>query len=86
MTDERRRVAADLRTALRLLVDRPEQVRVEAVDREGGAGAILEVRVAPADVGKIIGREGRTIDALRALVSARSAAEGERYDFELVEP
>jgi predicted RNA-binding protein YlqC (UPF0109 family) len=85
MTEERR-VAVDLRTALRLLVDRPEQVRVEAVERQGRAGAVLEVRVAPADVGKIIGREGRTIDALRALVSARSAAEGERYDFELIEP
>jgi uncharacterized protein len=83
MTEERR-VAVDLRTALRLLVDRPEQVRVEAVDRQGGA--VLEVRVAPADVGKIIGREGRTIDALRALLSARSAAEGERYDLELIEP
>ncbi|HEV8650612.1 MAG TPA: KH domain-containing protein [Actinomycetes bacterium] len=52
----------------RALVDDPERVTVEEL--RGSRGVTYEVRAAPADVGKLIGRGGRTIKALRRLVRA----------------
>ena len=58
----------------RALADDPQKVRVTEV--EHGGTTLLEVVVAPADVGKLIGRQGRTIAAMRTLVGA--AAERQR--------
>jgi len=50
------------------IVDNPEEVVI--TEREGRRGTTLEVRVHPDDIGKVIGRNGRTAKALRAVISA----------------
>ena len=50
------------------IVDNPEEVAI--TEREGRRGTTLEVRVHPDDIGKVIGRNGRTAKALRTVVSA----------------
>lgn len=75
--------AEELRAVVRLLVDEPREVTVEAVPGDGEW--LLEVNVAPADRGKVIGRQGRTIGALRALAAARPPEEGRSYDVELLD-
>ena len=75
--------AEELRAVVRLLVDEPREVTVEAVPGDGEW--LLEVNVAPADRGKVIGRQGRTIEALRALAAARPPEEGRSYDVELID-
>ena len=75
--------AEDLRAVVRLLVDEPREVKVEAV--EGDGEWLLEVDVAPADRGKVIGRQERTIEALRALAAARPPEEGRLYEVELLD-
>ena len=68
---------------VRRLVDEPQAVRVDAVEREGAT--VLELHVAPADVGKVIGRQGRVARALRTVVRASAARERERVLLEIVE-
>lgn len=65
------------------LVDRPEEVRVTPVEREGGT--IYELRLHPADVGKVIGKQGSTIQAIRALLQVGSAKKGLRCSVEIME-
>lgn len=79
MTD----AARDLAGVVRFLVDRPERVRVRAQRR--GSIEVLEVAVAPEDMGTVIGRGGRTAGALRALLRARGDAEGSSYDLKIRE-
>ncbi|MFQ5911726.1 MAG: KH domain-containing protein [Nitrospinota bacterium] len=67
----------------RHLVDHPEQVRVEEVGR--GEDTTLGLRVAPEDRGKVIGREGRTVRAMRTLLSAVCASRGKRANLEILE-
>jgi hypothetical protein len=57
-------------------------VRVERVEREGAV--VLELRVAPDDVGKVIGRQGRIARALRTIVRACGARTNERAMLEIV--
>ena len=64
------------------LVDEPDAVRVERVEREGAV--VLELHVAPDDVGKVIGRQGRTARALRTIVRASGARSNERALLEIV--
>ena len=64
------------------LVDKPDEVRVERVERDGTV--VLEVHVAPDDVGKVIGRQGRTARALRTIVRASGARSNERALLEIV--
>jgi len=66
----------------RALVDKPEEVRVERVERDGAI--VVELRVAPEDVGKVIGRQGRVARALRTLVRASGARSSERALLEIV--
>ena len=65
------------------LVDDVNAVDVREVDQQGAT--LIEVRVAPADMGKIIGRQGRTIRALRGLAYAASLKRKHRYVLEIVE-
>ena len=67
----------------RQLVDEPDAVRVETVE-EGGA-VILRLQVAPDDVGKLIGRQGRLARALRGIVRASASRPHERVLLEIVE-
>jgi uncharacterized protein len=67
----------------RELVDAPDQVRVETEDRDGAL--VLVLHVAPDDVGKVIGRQGRIVRALRALVRASAVREGRRVLVEIAD-
>jgi predicted RNA-binding protein YlqC (UPF0109 family) len=60
------------------IVDHPEEVRVRS--RNLRRGRVLEVRVDPDDLGKVIGRNGRTATALRTVVGALSGGSGVRID------
>ncbi len=77
-------MTADLVVYLaRRLVDQPDAVEVEQVEREGAI--VLQLRVAPDDVGKVIGRGGRIIRALRTVVRASAARADRRILLEVVE-
>ena len=65
------------------LVDDPDAVEVTEV--EGEKTLILELSVAPSDLGKVIGKEGRTARALRTLLSATSAKTSRRAVLEILE-
>jgi predicted RNA-binding protein YlqC (UPF0109 family) len=76
-------VRALLEFLIRSLVDDPDAVAIEERPSEGLT--VLRVRVATADIGKVIGRQGRTIKAIRALMSAAERRLGQRASVELVE-
>jgi predicted RNA-binding protein YlqC (UPF0109 family) len=65
------------------LVDAPEQVQVTPV--EDGDATVLELRVAPTDLGKVIGRQGRTAKSIRTILGAASMKFKKRYMLEIVE-
>lgn len=65
------------------LVDEPGQVSVQALD--GGESTVLELRVAPGDVGKVIGKQGRTARAVRTILGAASMKLHRRYTLEILE-
>jgi uncharacterized protein len=66
------------------LVDDPETVDVRELDRNGPT-TLIEVRVAQQDVGKIIGKQGRTIRSLRSLARIAGTKQNRRYLLEIVE-
>lgn len=76
-------VKDDLAAVVRTLVNAPEAVTVE----EQGEGRFhrLELAVDPEDLGKIIGRQGRTARAMRSLLDARSSTDGTRYELTILE-
>ena len=65
------------------LVDHPEQVNVTEV--EGDQTTVLELKVAKNDIGKVIGKQGRTARAMRTILSAASAKIKKRTFLEIVE-
>lgn len=65
------------------LVDRPEAVTVTPADQ--GGLIHYELRVDPGDVGKLVGRQGATIKALRALLQIGAAKKGQRCSVDIVE-
>jgi predicted RNA-binding protein YlqC (UPF0109 family) len=65
------------------LVQNPAAVTVTPVEREGTT--VYELRLDPQDVGKVIGRQGMTINAIRSLLLAGSAKRGLRCTLEIVE-
>ena len=67
----------------RRLVDEPDAVRVEELERDGDI--VLELHVAKDDVGKVIGRQGRIARALRTIVRASAARRDQRVLLEIVE-
>ena len=67
----------------RRLVDEPDEVRVEEVEREGDL--VIELHVAEDDVGMVIGRQGRIARALRTVVRASAARRSGRTLLEIVE-
>jgi uncharacterized protein len=67
----------------RSLVDEPDAVEVTEV--EGESSVILQLRVAPDDMGKVIGKRGRTVKALRSVVRAAGSRRGVTTMVEIVE-
>jgi uncharacterized protein len=67
----------------RRLVDEPDEVRVETVERDDAT--VIVLHVAADDVGKVIGRQGRIVRALRTIVRAGSAHAGRRLVLEIGE-
>lgn len=65
------------------LVDRPDQVELKVTEAEGGK--TFELKVAPEDVGKVIGRDGRTINALRTLVAVTAQRKGLKARLEILD-
>ena len=65
------------------LVEHPDEVTVTPVEREGTT--VYELRLNPQDVGRVIGRQGMTINAIRSLLLAGSAKRGLRCTLEIVE-
>ncbi len=64
------------------VVNDTEQVRVEEV--EGASMIVLELSVAPDDMGRIIGKEGRVANAMRTLLRTSAAKDGKRVNLEIV--
>jgi hypothetical protein len=70
-------------TIARALVDRPDEVQVRTV---GGAQVtVLELRVHSEDLGKVIGRQGRTAKAIRTVLSAAGTKMRKRFTLEILE-
>ncbi|TIC88134.1 RNA-binding protein [Nocardioides sp. GY 10113] len=72
-------LADALEHLVRGIVDHPDEVVVR--DRQQRRGSVLEVRVHPDDLGKVIGRGGRTATAFRTVVSALAGSSSARIDF-----
>ena len=65
------------------LVDEPEQVEVAEI--AGEQTVVLELRVAKEDLGKVIGKQGRTVKAMRSILSAAASKLRKRADLEILE-
>ena len=68
---------------VRALVDAPDSVEVDAV--EGRRGVILRVSVAPGDMGRVIGKRGRTANAVRTVTRAAAVRDGVEVDVDFVD-
>jgi len=68
----------------RALVDRPDEVSVEGFDEDDGT-IVLEIHVAEEDVGKIIGRGGRTVSSLRTVMRAVASRQDERVLVDVID-
>lgn len=67
----------------RSLVDTPDDVHVDEIT--GEQTVVLELRVAKDDLGKVIGKQGRTVKAMRAILSAAASKLRKRADLEIIE-
>ena len=65
------------------LVDNPDKVQVSQLD--GAQSSIIELKVAPEDVGKVIGKQGRTAQAIRIILGAAGMKLKKRFSLELIE-
>ena len=68
---------------IKALVDEPD--KVEVTETKGEKTTIYEARVAKNDMGKVIGRNGRTIESLRVIVSACGAKRKQRCSFQIID-
>ena len=75
-------LADALEHLVRGIVDNPDEVQVETRNR--GRGEVLEVRVHPDDVGKVIGRQGRIIKAIRTVARAAGSQSGLQVEVEVL--
>ncbi len=83
MSDSKPDVVALVEHLAKALVDAPEEVTVEPFEEDGQT--VLELVVAEDDVGRIIGRHGRTARSLRTILHAASLRTRKRYQLEIVE-
>ncbi|MGB4609733.1 MAG: KH domain-containing protein [Saccharofermentanales bacterium] len=73
-----------LKTLVEPLVDNIDDVRIDQIDR--GNTVVLEVRVNPEDMGRIIGRRGRRAQAIRSVMRAKAKLENKRIIVDIVDP
>lgn len=82
------RAVAEMRTLMheitQALVDEPASVKVDALASEAGV-VVLRLQVAPGDLGKVIGKQGRTARSLRTILSAASMKLRHRFSLDIVE-
>ena len=71
-----------LESIVRSLVNDPDAVVVDRFDQ--GSLIVLELRVAPEDMGKVIGKQGRIAQAIRCVMKARAARDGHRVDVKII--
>ncbi|HXU45092.1 MAG TPA: KH domain-containing protein [Thermoanaerobaculia bacterium] len=76
-------VRSEIEELIRQLVDHPDRVQVATFP--SGDEILLEVEVDPEDLGKVIGRQGRTVRAIRTLLETRNAREPIPYALEILE-
>ena len=74
---------AVVETVAKALVDHPDEVAVSEIDGEGAT--VLELRVASGDLGKVIGKQGRTARAMRTLLRAAGMKSRKRFVLEILE-
>lgn len=70
-------------TIARALVDAPDEVSVEEVDADGTR--VLELRVGKDDIGKVIGKDGRTAQSIRAVLAAAASKSGQRVQLDILD-
>ncbi len=75
---ELKKILSDIAKAI---VDNPDEVTV--LESEEGSNVLLELHVAPGDMGKVIGRHGRIAKAIRAVMKAAANADGKRVIVEI---
>jgi predicted RNA-binding protein YlqC (UPF0109 family) len=83
MADSDQEVHEELAAILEMLVDEPEALELEA--ERDDSSTVFHVSLPSNELGKIIGRQGRTARALRTLLTARGGHEGRRYALEIQE-
>ena len=83
MTDESSALKELIRTIAVELVDHPDQVEVREVGTD--QSSVIELRVAKEDIGKVIGKEGRTAQSMRTILAAVSTKLGKRAHLDIVD-
>ncbi len=83
MTEQGGDMRALVEQIAKALVDQPDKVSVQAV--EGDQVTVLELSVAPDDLGKVIGKQGRTARSLRTILGAAGMKLKKRYTLEILE-
>ncbi|HHV37281.1 MAG TPA: KH domain-containing protein [Candidatus Cloacimonetes bacterium] len=68
---------------VKALVDDPAMVTIE--ENDNGNDVVYELRVAKGDIGKVIGKRGRTVGAIRVILNAVSTKQGKRAELEIIE-
>ena len=71
-----------LKTITQALVNEPDKVSVTQIDQ--GNTVVLELRVAPEDMGKVIGKQGRRAQAIRSVMKAKATLEGKRVIVDII--
>jgi predicted RNA-binding protein YlqC (UPF0109 family) len=67
---------------VKALVDNPDEIKINEVDRDGEL--VLELSVAPSDMGKVIGRQGRIVKAIRSVIKSAAARDNIRVNVDII--
>jgi predicted RNA-binding protein YlqC (UPF0109 family) len=73
-----------VKTIVEPLVDKPDEIDIREVEHENGS-VVIELRVNEADLGKVIGKQGRTARAIRTILGAASVRKGKRITLEIID-
>ncbi|MBQ9953981.1 MAG: KH domain-containing protein [Eggerthellaceae bacterium] len=84
MADLTEDLAGLVESVVRPLVDAPEELEIDAFETDDDA-IVVEIRVNEEDAGKVIGRQGRVIKAIRTLARAAASREGAQVEVELID-